>query len=188
MRNFINVIAGNSKQNTNLCGQVLRGLVQVNCHILAFNACYAAHHDLLTQQGGSIGGELFNGLTLEGCGLQLFQSGCVSRDSSLQHVTPEGDEGFGLSHEVGFRIDLNHVTNAVFYASCNQTFSGCTTFTLGDALQTLHTDNLHCLLLVAVSLIESLLDVEHTCAGLLTQCLDVCCSVVRHVNSSFSLI
>ena len=69
VRNFINVIAGNSKQNTNLCGQVLRGLVQVNCHILAFNACYAAHHDLLTQQGGSIGGELFNGLTLEGCSL-----------------------------------------------------------------------------------------------------------------------
>ena len=93
MRNFINVIAGNSKQNTNLCGQILRGLVQVNCNVLALNACNAADNDLLAEQCTSVGGQLLNGLALVGCSLQLFQGGSVSSNSSLEHVWPKAMKG-----------------------------------------------------------------------------------------------
>ena len=154
--------------------------MQVNCNVLALNACNAADNDLLAEQCTSVGGQLLNGLALVGCSLQLFQGGSVSSNSSLEHVLAESDEGVGLCHEVGLRVDLDHVANAVLNACSYQALSGCATLALGDALQTLNADDLSSLLLVAVSLVQSLLDVEHTCAGLLAQCLDVCCGVVRH--------
>ena len=59
---LVGVLTGDSQQNANLCRQVLGGLVQVNCNVLALNACNAADNDLLAEQCTSVGGQLLNGL------------------------------------------------------------------------------------------------------------------------------
>ena len=90
---LVGVLTGDSQQNANLCRQVLGGLVQVNCNVLALNACNAADNDLLAEQCTSVGGQLLNGLALVGCSLQLFQGGSVSSNSSLEHVWPKAMKG-----------------------------------------------------------------------------------------------
>jgi len=62
----------------------------------------------------------------------------------------------------------------------DQPVGGGATLPLGHTLLPLDAQDLFGLALVAVGLVERLLHVEHACAGLLAQRLDVSGGVVRH--------
>ncbi len=64
--------------------------------------------------------------------------------------------------------------------SGQQAGGGLAALALGQGLQALQADDLESLLGVAVSLGQSLLDVHHAGAGLLTQRLHICSGEIRH--------
>src|SRR5699024_4998261 len=90
-----------------------------------------------------------------------------------------------LGHEVGLGVELDHGAGlaalAVTDVDGDEALGGGAALALGDALEALDADQLHGLGLVAVRLVERLLDVEHARAGGLADLLDVCCRVVGHV-------
>ena len=93
MCDLVGVLTGDSQQNANLCRQVLGGLVQVNCNVLALNACNAADNNLLAEQCTSVGGQLLNGLTLVGCSLQLFQVEALAAIAASSTFWPKAMKG-----------------------------------------------------------------------------------------------
>src|SRR4029453_18007870 len=81
----------------------------------------------------------------------------------------------------GLAEDLDEGADAVLGLRRDEAVGGRAALALGHALETLDAQDLGGLGLVAVGLLERLLDVEHAGAGLLTQRLDVRGGEVRHI-------
>lgn len=104
------------------------------------------------------------------------------RQQQLQNLVGKRNELLILCNEVGLRVHFNHDAGlkVICNLSNNQSRRGLTTLTLRKRLESLHADDLQSLVVVTLSFDEGVLDIHHSGASLLTQCLDVGKCVVSH--------
>ena len=167
-------------EDANLRGQVGVRLVQVEVNILALNAHDAANLELLADDGSEGVQAILDGALAHGGGEQCVQVGSLGGDGGGQDLVGEVDELLVLGDEVGLRVDLDQHADGAVGLSGQQAGGGLAALALGQGLQALQADDLEGLLGVAVGLGQSLLDIHHAGAGLLTQRLHICSGEIRH--------
>ena len=167
-------------EHANLRGQVRVGLVQVEVDVLALNAHDAANLQLLADDGGEGIQAVLDGALTHGGGEQRVEVGSLGGNGGGQNLVGEVDELLVLGDEVGLGVDLDQHADGAVGLRGQQAGGGLAALALGQGLQALQADDLESLLGVAVGLGQSLLDIHHAGAGLLTQRLHICSGEIRH--------
>src|SRR6476469_9078800 len=168
-------------EDTDLRRQVGARLVEVGHDLVALEARHTADLDLLADGGVGLVEQLLDGLAvLERAREERVRVGRAGGDGLREDLVGEGDELLALGDEVGLAVDLDEGADAVGGRGRHEAVGGRAALTLRDALEALDAKDLDGLGAVAVGLVEGLLDVHHSGAGLLAQRLDVSGGVVRH--------
>ena len=167
-------------EDANLRGQVGVGLVQVEVDILALNAHDAANLKLLADDGGESVQTILDSALTHGGGEQRVEVGGAGSNGGSQDLVGEVDELLVLGDEVGLGVNLDQHADGAVGLCGQQASGGLAALALGQGLQALQADDLEGLLGVAVGLGQSLLDIHHAGAGLLTQRLHICSGEIRH--------
>src|SRR5699024_8291886 len=151
-------------QHADLRGQVLVGAVLVLADALAGDAADPTDQDLLAHGGAGVGERL-----AEGGGGEVLGLDRAGLDGGGHGLVAAGDAPVVLGHEVGLGVELDQGAGlaalAVTDVDGDEALGGGAALALGDALEALDADQLDGLDLVAVRLVERLLDVEHARAG-----------------------
>ena len=122
--------------------------------------------------GNSIHGTVGAGI---GSGLQSVDVSGILLSNCLRAVGDEFLEGGVLCHEVGLRVAFQHDAHAVFNDSQGDAFGSDLGSLLGLCGQTLFTQPVDCLFLVAIAGYQSLLAVHHADASHLAQFFYIFC-------------
>ena len=99
-----------------------------------------------------------------------------------EEVVDEVLELLVLCNKVCFRVYFYDATNGVIciYLCNNHTFSRNSASLLCLCSQSLFSQDQHCLFYIAVSFCQSLLAIDHTNAGFLTEFIDIFCCKICH--------
>src|SRR6476661_744004 len=168
-------------EDTDLRRQVGARLVEVGGDVRTLDAGDALDLDLLADRRVRVVEQLLDRAAVgRRAREELLGARGLRGDGLLEDLVGQGDELLALRDEVGLAEDLDQGADAVGRLGRDETVGGRSTLTLRHALEALDAQHLDGLGAVAVSLVERLLDVHHSGAGLLAQGLDVSGGVVRH--------
>ena len=166
-------LGGNVGQAQANDGGQLVAQVLVACYAGSLQPGILAQLHLLAGLTDLVSDVLGNRTAVEGQFLNLVHALGLSGQGGLQDLLCQGAEGLVLGNEVRLALQCGDCCEVAVGAGEHATLGGVAGLTLGGYSLTLLTDDLDGSLDVAVGLGQGVLAVHHTCAGHLTQFLDI---------------